>query len=105
MTRAGDVRTHYEIFLYLQLLDFLTTMVGLKIGLREISPFIRQIMQFDPTLGVAISKLVAVGLGAYCIWAHRERIIRWVNYGYAGLVVWNLYIILLGLARTGSIHP
>ena len=88
------MRLHYQVFLYLQVLDFLTTLVGLHIGLQEISPFIRQIMQFDATLGLAATKLLAVGLAGFCIWSHREHVIRWINYWYAGLVVWNLCIIL-----------
>lgn len=94
MVSEGCVRPHYQIFLYLQILDFLTTLVGLRIGLRELSPFIRQIMQGDPALGLAATKLLAVGLAGFCIWSHRDRIIRWINYWYAGLVLWNLCIML-----------
>jgi len=64
-------------------LDFLTTLVGL----REISPFLRQIMQVDAALGLAASKLLAVGLAGICISSHRDRIIRWINCWYAGLVL------------------
>ena len=84
------MRPHYQVFLYLQVLDFLTTLVGL----REVSPFLRQIMQFDPALGLAASKLLAFGLASLCIWSHRDRIIRWINSWYAGLVLWNLCIML-----------
>jgi hypothetical protein len=90
----GGVSLHYQVFLYLQVLDFMTTLVGLRIGLQEISPFIRQIMQFDTAFGLAASKLVAVGLGGFCIWSHRDHVIRWINYWYAALVIWNLCIIL-----------
>lgn len=34
-------------FLYLQLLDFLTTMVGIRVGLAESSPFICWMMNWN----------------------------------------------------------
>ena len=90
------MRPHYQTFLYLQLLDFLTTLVGLKIGLVEVSPFIRTIMHLHPMLGLAASKVLAIGLAGFCIWVQRDHLIRWINYWYAALVVWNLSVILLG---------
>lgn len=89
-------RPYIELFLYLQLLDFLTTLVGLRIGLHEFSPFVRHIMQLDPALGLALSKLIAFGLAAFCLWTRRVYLIRWINYWYAVLVVWNLCLILAG---------
>jgi hypothetical protein len=90
---------HYQLFLYLQLLDLLTTLVGLRLGLQELSPFVRHLMRVDPTIGVLASKFLAILLGGYCLWAHRHRIIHWINYWYAGLVAWNLSIILAGWPR------
>lgn len=90
------MRPHYQTFLYLQLLDLLTTLVGLKIGLVEVSPFIRTIMHLHPMLGLAASKVLAIGLAGFCIWVQRDHLIRWINYWYAALVVWNLSVILLG---------
>ena len=87
---------HYQLFIYLQVLDLLTTLVGLRLGLQEISPFVRQLMRVNPTLGLLVSKLLAIGLGGYCLWANRHRIIHWINYWYAALVAWNLSIILAG---------
>ncbi len=94
MRPKQDARIYFELFLYLQVLDFLTTLVGFKVGLVELSPFVRHLTQINPTLGVAISKSIAVGLGALCIWIHRTRIIRWINYWFAALVAWNLCLIL-----------
>jgi len=83
-----------QVFIYLQLLDFLTTMVGLQIGLAEASPFIRWLMHLGPTAGLALSKLVAFALGGLCIWLNKRHVVRWINYWYAGLVVWNICLIL-----------
>ncbi len=83
-----------QIFIYLQLLDLLTTLVGFKFGAAEASPFIRALMHWGPAVGVALSKLLALALGALCIYLKKQRLIRWASYWYSGLVVWNLMIIL-----------
>jgi hypothetical protein len=84
-----------QIFIYLQLLDFITTVLGIRLGASEASPFIRWLSHFGPVLlGVGLSKLVAVALGAVCIWFKKERILNWITYWYAALVVWNLCVIL-----------
>lgn len=92
----GEMLT-VQIFVYLQLLDFLTTLLGFRLGASEASPFIRTLLHFGPALGVALSKGVALGLGAFCIWRKKTRVIGWINYWYAGLIVWNLCVILRAL--------
>ncbi len=83
-----------QFFVYLQLLDFMTTIMGFQLGAGEVSPFIRFLIHMGPAVGVGLSKLLALTLGGVCIWLKKERIIGWINYWYAGLVVWNLCIIL-----------
>jgi len=41
-----------EIFLYLQVLDLFTTLIGFKLGLAEASPFIRALLHFGPLLAL-----------------------------------------------------
>lgn len=82
-----------QIFIYLQLLDFLTTVLGFRVGAGEASPFIRGLMQVGPVTGIAISKIVAVAIAGACIWLNRIRLIGWINYWYAALVLWNLAIL------------
>ncbi len=72
----------------------LTTLVGFRVGLSELSPFVSRLAAFDPTLGLMASKLIAFVLGGLCIGLQRAHLIRWINYWYAGLVVWNLTLIL-----------
>jgi hypothetical protein len=86
---------YVHIFVYLQLLDYLTTVVGFRFGAAEASPFIRLLMHLGPVTGVAVSKVLAFGLGGVCIWLNKQHLLRWVNYWYGGLVVWNLCIILV----------
>ena len=87
--------THVEIFILLQLLDFMTTLAGIRMGGTELSPFIAWLMRMaDPVTGLAAAKLIGLGLGAFCFWKNRIRVILWVNYIFAGLVVWNVFNIL-----------
>ena len=83
-----------HIFIYLQLLDLLTTLAGFKLGAGEANPFIRVLMHAGPALGVLGSKAVALALGAYCIYAGKYRLIQKVTYWYSLLVVWNLMVML-----------
>lgn len=82
------------IFVYLQLLDFLTTLVGLKLGAKEMSPFIVMLMRAGPGTGIALSKVLALALGGVCVYLKKDHLIRWVTYWYGGLVVWNLMVML-----------
>lgn len=89
-----DASLSLQVFLYLQVLDVLTTWLGFRLGLAEASPFIRMLMGFGPMAALLASKFVALGLGAVCVWRGKFHIIRLINYWYAALVVWNLMLIL-----------
>ena len=82
------------IFIYLQVLDLLTTLVGFRMGAAEASPFIRMLMHFGPTAGVVVSKLFALGLAGFCMYLKKDHLVRWITYWYGALVVWNLMVIL-----------
>jgi hypothetical protein len=88
-----------QIFIYLQLLDLLTTLVGFRIGAGEASPFIRMLMHAGPAIGVLASKLVALTLGAVCVYRRKYHLMRWASYWYGLLVVWNLAVILTAPAN------
>ena len=82
------------VFIYLQLLDLLTTLVGFKMGATEASPFIRMLMHAGPVSGVMASKILALGLGGVCVYLKKKHLIQMVSYWYCALVVWNLMIML-----------
>ena len=82
------------IFVYLQLLDLLTTLVGFRLGAHEASPFIRMLMHVGPAFGVMVSKVLSLCLGALCVYYKKNHLVRWISYWYGGLVVWNLMIML-----------
>jgi hypothetical protein len=100
--RGGDGMAYAQVFLYLQVLDFLTTLAGLKLGAVEVSPFVRALIHFGPVAGVAVSKLVAVFMAGLCVWLDKAHLIRWVSYWYAALVVWNICIILASAPHPSS---
>jgi hypothetical protein len=92
----------YEVFIYLQLLDLLTTLIGFRFGASEASPFIRLLMHAGPVAGVVLSKVLALAFGGVCVYLRRQRLLRWSVYWYSALVVWNLMVILSAAgARVG----
>jgi hypothetical protein len=89
-----------QVFVYLQVLDYLTTLVGFKLGAHEVSPFIaRLIHSSSPAIGVGLSKIAGIVIGGVCVATQRKRLVGWINYWYAGLVVWNLCVILAAGSR------
>ena len=91
----------YQIFVYLQLLDLLTTLVGFRVGAAEASPFIRMMMHAGPAAGVIASKVLALGIGALCIHMKKHHVIKWAAYWYGGLVIWNLMVMLTAPQHIG----
>jgi len=57
---SADWSLSLQTFLYLQVLDVLTTFLGFRMGLSEASPFIRALMGMGPMTGVLLSKVVAL---------------------------------------------
>jgi hypothetical protein len=91
-----------QVFVYLQLLDFLTTMVGFKLGAHEVSPFIvKLIHSTTPAVGVAASKVIGLAIGGLCVASGRVKLLSFANYWYAALVVWNLAMILTASGKLG----
>jgi len=91
---SSNERGWISVFLYLQVLDVLSTLIGFSLGNTEASPFVRLMIRWGPVTGLVLSKVVAVALVAVCYAIHRARLIRLINYWYAALVIWNLYTAL-----------
>jgi len=94
LAEPDDWSLNLQVFLYLQVLDALTTWLGFRVGLSEASPFIHLLMHVGPLAGLLGSKIVAFVLGGYCVWRKSFSVIKWINYWYAALVVWNMALIL-----------
>ena len=81
-------------FVALQVLDALTTMIGLRAGAQEGSFFIGQLMRLGPVSALAISKLIASVLVCLALRYQRTRLIVFMNYWFTAVVTWNLAAIL-----------
>ena len=61
-------------------------------------------MHAGPVQGVIASKVLALGIGALCIYAvlNKSHVIRWISYWYGtGLVIWNLMVMLAAPGHMG----
>ncbi|HTS62507.1 MAG TPA: DUF5658 family protein [Candidatus Acidoferrales bacterium] len=84
-------------FLVLQILDILTTLLGLQMGAREASLFIGRLMHAGPVAALLIAKLFAVLLVTVAMRFKRPRVVVFLNYWFAAVVSWNLGTILVRL--------
>src|SRR5258708_4209019 len=91
---TGSRRRTLEVFLYLQILDVLSTLIGFRLGNAEASPFIRLLIRWGPMAGLGASKLFAVGLGLVCYRPGRAGLLRWIKYLDRRLIRWKLYTLM-----------
>ncbi|HKW97503.1 MAG TPA: DUF5658 family protein [Bryobacteraceae bacterium] len=89
-----------SVFLFLQILDVLTTLIGLRLGAGEASAFISRLMHLGPLPALMISKILAVMLALIALRFRQPRVIVLANYWFAGLVTWNLALIFSQAWRT-----
>jgi hypothetical protein len=82
------------VFVFLQVLDMLTTLLGLQLGAQESSIFLRRLMSIGPLPALLIGKIFAVLLAALALKYKRPRLIVLLNYWLAAVVTWNLAILL-----------
>ena len=82
------------VFVMLQVLDILTTLLGLEMGAQEGSLFLGRLMKLGPVAALLIAKIIAVMLVAMAIKFKRPRLVVFVNYWFAAVVTWNLGMIL-----------
>lgn len=87
--------TYLELFFVLQILDFMTTLVGLRMGGTEMSPFISWVIRMSsPVTALTAVKLLGFAFAGICLLLGRQRVIHWVNYAFTVIVLWNMYNIL-----------
>jgi hypothetical protein len=91
--------TAVGLFLGLQILDVLTTLIGLRLGAQEGSAFIGHLLQTGPLSGLLVSKILAAGLAAIAMFLHRKRILVFLNFWFAAVVAWNLFAICMQYVR------
>jgi hypothetical protein len=83
------------VFVALQVLDILTTLLGLQMGAQEGSMFLGRLMRAGPVAALLIAKIIAVLLVAIALKFKRPRVVVFLNYWFAAVVSWNLVIILM----------
>ena len=85
-------------FSYLQVLDYLTTVAFLLLGIQEGNPLVRMVMHSAPSplWGLASVKLAALALGLYCLRLGKEQLLRRINILFAVVVAWNLVALIVG---------
>jgi len=85
-------------FVYLQVLDLLTTLAFLLNGIREGNPLVRWALNAAPTpLGGLVGvKVLAILLGLCCWRLGKERLLVRINFLFAVLVAWNLVALIAG---------
>lgn len=83
-----------SVFVALQVLDVLTTLIGLNMGAQEASIFVGRLMNAGPIAGLLISKILGVALVATALKFRRNRVVVFLNYWFAAVVSWNLLLIL-----------
>ena len=83
------------VFIFLQVLDILTTLLGLEMGAQESSMFLGRLMRAGPVAALLIAKIIAVLLVAMAMKFKRPRMVVFLNYWFAVVVSWNLAVLLL----------
>lgn len=86
---------------YLQVLDFLTTVAFLLVGVQEGNPLVRLAIEISPSpvFGLLAVKLAALALGVYSLLSGRDRLLHRMNCVFAAVVAWNLVALIIGAAR------
>ncbi len=88
---------------YLQILDLLTTVAFLLLGVQEGNPLVRAAMTVtgSAVTGLLVVKLVALVLGVYCWQRNKDRLLWRINAMFALVVAWNLVMLIAGAALPG----
>ena len=87
------------VFVILQVLDILTTLMGIRMGAHEASIFVGRLMNAGPVGGLLLSKIFAVFLVASALRFKRPRLVVFLNYWFAAVITWNLAMILIAQLR------
>jgi hypothetical protein len=89
------------LFAYLQVLDLMSTVAFLTLGIGEANPVIRLAFSLaaNPFAGLLLAKLLCVAIAVACWRKGRRRVVSRANILFAGIVVWNLAMVILGAAK------
>jgi hypothetical protein len=92
-TERGISNRVIVVFVALQLLDVLTTILGLRVGAHEGNYLVAQFMHWGPALGLLIAKFLGFVLLLLAFAVGKLRLLRLLNLWFLCIVGWNLAII------------
>ena len=81
------------LFIALQVADVVTTLIALRLGGAEQNSLVASLMVYGSVKGLLISKFIALVIALFAIWTLRDRVLRWANIAFTGIVLWNLSVI------------
>ena len=87
------MRTSFLIFFTLQVADFVTTAIVLRLGGTEMNPIVRHFITSSSMQGLLMAKLFCLALGAACVFLNKVRAMRLSNIAFSGIVAWNVMIL------------
>ena len=90
------------LFVLLQTADVITTVVAIAYGGAEGNPLIKHFMLTGTVQGLILSKIVVLSAAIFALRTGRPRVIRWSNFAFIAIVVWNVFIIAMLAFRP---HP
>jgi hypothetical protein len=82
------------VFISLQALDFVTTLIVLRMGGSEANPLVSRFMLVGSLQGLLFTKVLALTIAVVAVRARKYRVLRVVNVVFAGVVLWNLFVIV-----------
>jgi len=79
-------------FVFLQVMDAITTLLFLHHGVGEANPLVRAALAVsgNPTLALSALKVCVIALAFYAWRSGRRRLLRRMNFLFALVVGWNL---------------
>jgi hypothetical protein len=82
-----------SLFLCLQLADFVTTALAMRLGGGETNPLVLSLMAVGPITGLILAKAIVAFIGIGAAATGRYKGLRFANVAFLGVVCWNMVII------------
>lgn len=83
------------IFIILNLLDCITTYIGISNGLVEANLLLGYFMEYSVILGLAIKMLLAIVIVGLLKTFNKVKLLKAVNIAFCMIVVWNATMLLI----------
>jgi hypothetical protein len=88
------MKNSFLLFLALQAADFATTVIALRLGGAEMNPIVGRFMTTDPMGGLMLAKVIALAIGAICLFGKKQRAMHLSNAAFVAIIAWNMTIVL-----------